>query len=129
MTNRVDHIRSSINEMEGTIKSLQEDCEHEFSITEPHGDLEESKVQDVYLGLVSGFNRPGKNFYITCTKCSIKRRHTYTHTCPRCFEQLVQDKTMSLRDRYWKDFNSYYSSRVYRCPNMDFAVVNDEWDQ
>ncbi len=133
MTNRVDYIKSSIEKMEQTIADLQIACEHKFSITKSCEEPKESLVTSVYLG-IEGLNKPkGSDFTIFCDKCSLIRNLSYCFSCPRCFEDLEFDRnSVNWRQEYKEDRYKrygYYGVIIHRCPNKDFAVANDEWDQ
>ncbi len=132
MTNRVNYIRSSIEEMEETIRTLQEECEHEFTITKPHGELRESLVEGIYLGSTdnpwSG-PRGSLKFSINCLKCSLTKDCSVAYICPKCFTKLEVDKSPNLRKEYWGKSYIYYGSLIHSCPNRHFVIVNDEWDQ
>ena len=132
MTNRVDYIKSSIKEMEQTIVDLQAVCEHKFSMTKSHGELEESLVSNVYLGNSEALKtQDNLLFTISCFRCSLIRYCSVAYTCPKCFIRLDSgdDRSIELRERYWGSSYIYFGSRIGSCPNNDFAIVNDVWDQ
>ena len=125
MTNRVDVLRKEI-------KELQDTCKHEWTITSPHDELRESLVSNIYLGKEGVYIPGNTKFVITCSECSSTGTRYYTDTCPRCFITLKADGILSRRGDYKDDrFDKYgyYGVRILRCPNNDFAVANDEFDQ
>ncbi len=132
MTNRVDYIKSSIEGMEKTIADLQTACEHKFSITKSFDEPKISIVNSVYLG-IEGNNRPkGSDFTITCSKCSLVKNLSYCFSCPRCFEDLKVEDLVNWRSDYKEDRYrrfGYYGVRMSTCPNRDFSIANDEFDQ
>lgn len=132
MGNRVDYIKSSIEEMEQTIVELQATCEHKFSMTKSHGELKESLVSNVYLGNSEVLrNQDNLLFTISCFKCSFTKYCSVAYTCPKCFIGLDSgdDSSIELREKYWGSSYIYYRSRIHSCSNNDFAIVNDVWDQ
>ncbi len=126
MTNRVD-------ELKGEIKELQDTCVHEWTITKSHDELKESLQPGTYQGRDGWSYLGGRDhFSISCSECSLVRDLSYYITCPKCFETLKVNDKLSWRENYKEDRYKqygYYAIRLSHCPNNDFAVANDEFDQ
>ena len=129
MTNQVDELQQKIVDLKDVIKDIQEACEHEFTITKPHGELKESLVPGVYLGFNAQGGNGHLNFTINCPKCSLTRKCKACFICPKCFSTLEKDEYPVLRQEYWERPYIYYGSLMCRCPNRHFRIVNDEWNQ
>lgn len=125
----VEELQKTILDATERIKKIQDNCTHSFEITSPHGKLEESLISGIYLGRIGVMPRSRSRFTITCTKCSKSIERYYTMTCPKCFESLTVDWGLHNREKVHGKTNLYYNSRVKGCPNNDFSVANDEWDQ
>ena len=126
MTNIVDYLKTEIDK-------LQSICKHDWIITKPYEEPKLSLSLGIYIGIVGVYGPRGSSFILTCSKCSKERSCGYTVICPGCFERLIPDERLSSRDHYHEmealDPIGYYNTRVSRCPNNDFAVANDEFDQ
>ena len=107
------------------VKSIQTDCSHSFQKIKDCGVIKESLVKGVILG------GPGHvfSFIVRCISCSLELQHNACFICPNCFLPLVKDSFLSDRQQYFGRAYLYYAVRIAHCPQCEFAVANDEWDQ
>ena len=138
---------NKVDKLEKEIREIREICDHTFEMTkEPT--LVESLVKGVYLGKLDGPTKDIKgkfenvfmdnSFTLVCSLCSLERKCSAVMVCPKCYSKMNRDSspTCSLDPNIWNPriyyFGVeyiYYSVILSRCPNNDFTVASDEWDQ
>lgn len=124
---------NKVDELQTQIKRIQESCDHDFRLVkEPK--LSPSLVAGVFVGSVEGpaeVSRSDIELQLVCMKCSKKKETNILVTCPKCLSPMKKGECLGAgsRKRFFGKEYLYYSILPSRCPNCNFRIASDVWDQ
>ena len=110
------------------IKLIQENCSHDWRLTEPLY-LRESLVEGVFILYDASTDRHKAKSVLRCQECSKEKEFNFRETCPHCLGEMREGAKAGMREFYFGRDYLYYGAFPYYCVKCGFKGVVDAWDQ